>query len=394
MDKTLRSVLWILVGLVVLSSFSAGLFFVAKERIYNDYLNLDNLFKTTTERLDKEIASSNKENMELHSKLGAVKGELAVLESSNRLLASQYGELLGEKKDLDTELIRVKKVKFSLEEKLKDMESETFLASLLKDKILLEVELKRLKGSFAPKDLEIKKLEVDVMDLNMNVSKLKEGKALLERKLKDSNEVAEILSMDLLKEKGKAERHKEAFENMKTETNFLEAKVSDLKKVKDRFDKLLAEKEDMQFRISSLEKDLEHKNNQLNRLEVALGERKEDKLRAEAYHAPEEVELPPIVLEREYFGVTRPSISPLERISEMPTLKGRIVTVNKEHGFVVIDLGKEGGIDIGDSLNVYRGDFMVGSIEVIQTRERIAACDIKYVEEGFYIEIEDVVKKR
>ena len=61
MDKTLRSILWVLVGLVVLSSFSTAWFFLAKEKLYNEYTSLEELFKNTMEKLNSELAVANRE---------------------------------------------------------------------------------------------------------------------------------------------------------------------------------------------------------------------------------------------------------------------------------------------------------------------------------------------
>ncbi len=135
MDKTLRSILWILVALVMLSSFSAGWFFVSKEKLYGDYVNLETLFKTTMERLNREVTASNRKNIELETKLDVVKKEFAILESRNEDLKSEYKELLKEKGDLDKELVRVKKGKFFVEKRLKEMGSERFVANILRDNV-------------------------------------------------------------------------------------------------------------------------------------------------------------------------------------------------------------------------------------------------------------------
>ena len=117
---------------------------------------------------------------------------------------------------------------------------------------------------------------------------------------------------------------------------------------------------------------------------------KPQEIRAEAYHSPEEVELPPIRAQKTA-KLTTPS---LERVGENAGLQGRIVTVNKEHNFVVIDLGKQDGINIGNKFNVYRDQAFLGSVEVIQARDKIAAADIKDLKEGMDIEINDTVVKR
>jgi len=396
MDKTLRSILWILIILVVLSSISAGWFFVAKERLYDEYVNLEVLFKTSMERLNRELASSNKENIELGSRLQAVERELASLQSRNKDLKAQYEDLLREKGELDRELVRVKKGKFFLEGKLKEMESDGFVAGLLKEKTLLEVGLKRLQDSLVPKDLEIGRLREDVAGLNLMLSKTSEEKDLLGERIEDSTKVAEILSMDLLREKDRNKEKMQEFANIQIKNRVLETRISELEEANDRFNRVLVEKKDAELKISKMETDLEHKKHEIEKLKIALEYKSQDtrELRAEAYHAPEEVELPPIVLQREDHVVSEFSRSSIGKIEGPSALKGRIVTINREHDFAVIDLGREHGIDEGYRFDVYRDKTWIASIEVIQTREKIAAADIKDVEPGSRIEIDDTVIKR
>ena len=104
MDKALRSILWILVTLVIFSSFSTVWFFVAKERLYDDYIDLETLFNTSMERLDRELISSREENKELKSRLVALERTLSDLESRNDYLESEYEALLRDRDDLNKEL--------------------------------------------------------------------------------------------------------------------------------------------------------------------------------------------------------------------------------------------------------------------------------------------------
>jgi len=390
-DKTLRSILWVLVALVVLSSFSTGWFFVAKERLYTDYLDLESLFKTSVDKLNREIVSSTRENQELKSKLDAIQGELETVESRAKDLKFQYDKILGDRDDLNKELVRVKKGKFYLEKKVREMESDIFVAGLLREKASLEVALKGLKESTLPKDLEIEQLRAENMDFEIKLTRVEEEKELLEKRFKDATEVAEILSKDLLKEKHKNEETKQYFEDMNVESRVLKSRISELEEASGSFDRLLAEKDDMRSKIARLERKLENKNREIAKVKerTTAGE-----WRAEAYHAPSEVDLPPIVLDSPGYGS---SASSLGRITEEASLegrlRGRVVTVNRDHNFVVIDIGKQDGVDVGTIFNVYRGDSFVGSTEVIQTRERISACDIKNIEEGFFIEVDDLIIK-
>lgn len=420
MDKTLRSILWVLVALVVLSSFSAGWFFVAKERLYDEYVSLENLFKTNMARLNRELSASSERNMELKTRLEAVEKDMRALEARENDLKLDYEGLLSERKDLERELARVKKGKFFLEKKLKNARSDKFIAALLKEKVALEVELNRLKDSVAPNEFEIEKLKRENMDLGVTISKIREEKRFLEKKLKDSTEVAEILSRDLLKEKDRSKQHEQEAERMRVEARLSNAKLSELENITDKYNKLLAEKEDMEYRIASIERELNYKNREIDKMKLAVARRDRDArpVRAEAYHSPSEVELPPIVLPRSasetqsrvgYGSETKELrregsdrkaaygsgafASPGWR-TRRAGLRARIVTVNEEHGFVVIDMGKRDGIDIGEIFDVFRGDMLIGAIEVIQTRERIAAADIKDIKESVGIQVDDVAVKR
>lgn len=396
MDKTLRSILWILVALVVLSSFSAGWFFVAKERLLDEYVSLEQLFKTSVDKLNRELASANKENIEIKVKLGNSEKEFNILSSKNEDLEAKYTRFLRERDDFDKELARVKKGKFYLEKKLKEMGSDNFLADVLKEKIAMEVELKRLKESLEPRYAEIERLKAENMDVEMTLSKFEEGRRALEEKFKDSNRVAEILSRDLLKEKDRAEQRRKEAENIKIERDLLKNRLAELEDASYKVAKLLAEKEEVQSKLSRFKRELEYRDREIDKLKIALTEQAGGgkELRAEAYHAPSEVDLPPIVLQREGREASAVRPGSLERISGQAEFKGRIVTVNREHNFVVIDLGKQDGVDAGGNFDVYRGSLRIGSLAVIQTRDRISAADIKDVKQGFIIEIDDAVVKR
>ncbi len=389
MDKTLRSILWILVALVIFSSFSTGWFFVAKERLYNDYVNLENLFKTNMEKLNRELASSQEKSKDLELKLVFAEKELSALESSNEDLTSKYETLLEDRNNLNKEIARVKKGKFFLEKKIREVESDKFTAGLLKDKTFLEVELGRLKDSLVPKDLKIE-------DLNARLAELLEEKDVLDQKARDSVAVADILSKDLLREKAKAENDRTDFEKARIDNRFLKTRITELEKNAVGFNMLLAEKDDLKLKIASLEKDLEYKNQEISGMETALNsrERRAEEYRAEAYHSPQEVDLPPIVLERTRYGAEKVSTSSFDWMNKDSSLKGRIVTVNREHSFVVIDLGKQRGVEIGTMFNVYKGSTLIGKLETIQCRQRISACDIIDMKKGYYVEIDDVVAKR
>ncbi len=186
---------------------------------------------------------------------------------------------------------------------------------------------------------------------------------------------------DLGKELARAEKKK----------SFLEKKLKHVtsKGVVAKFKDTKRENRLLKSKISKLEKGFD-------KLKKALTKKmKDEEVRVEAYHTPDEVELPPIVLERGRQKVAKfTPLVPFEHMNKASGLKGRIVTVNRNHNFVVIDLGKDDGIQVGNSFSVYKGNRVVAYIEVIQARNKIAAADIKDIKEGYHIEIDDIVVKR
>jgi murein DD-endopeptidase MepM/ murein hydrolase activator NlpD len=72
------------------------------------------------------------------------------------------------------------------------------------------------------------------------------------------------------------------------------------------------------------------------------------------------------------------------------SLEGRILNVNTEYNFVVIDLGQGAGVKEGMVFSVLRKDKLLGKIEVIQLRGEIAACDIIRADSPF--KIADIVR--
>ena len=395
MDKTLRSILWILVSLVLLSSFTAGWFFIAKEELYDEYVSLEDLFKTSMDRLNREITSLDEENVDLKARLDVVSMELSSLETRNEDLEYKYKKLSKEKEALNKDLARAKKGKYFLEKRLKDVESDYFVSDLLRQKVVMEVELKKLKEAFLPKELHIEELKGDRKDLESQLSKAYEENLLAKNKFEDATKVSEILSRDLLKEKDRNVKAKGEFEARQAENQILKLKLAELESTANRFNRLVAEKENADLRFSQLKRELEQKDQELEKIKLAFSEkaRQSEEIRAEAYHAPSEVELPPIFLQNSQLDNTAIS-SPIDRINMGTSLKGRIVAVNSEHNFVVIDMGRQNGIETGEEFEIYRGQAYIGLVEVIQMRDRISACDIKDVKGGRSLKIDDMIVAR
>ena len=69
---------------------------------------------------------------------------------------------------------------------------------------------------------------------------------------------------------------------------------------------------------------------------------------------------------------------------------GKILAINKDANFVIIDLGEDRGINVGDTFQVYREGESIATIGVIQARKSIAACEIK--KETTAIKVGDTIR--
>jgi hypothetical protein len=67
-----------------------------------------------------------------------------------------------------------------------------------------------------------------------------------------------------------------------------------------------------------------------------------------------------------------------------------VLSINRDNNFIVVDLGEDAGVKPGDNFRVYREEKPIASVEAIQVRRTISACDIK--KETTSVKIGDVVR--
>lgn len=92
------------------------------------------------------------------------------------------------------------------------------------------------------------------------------------------------------------------------------------------------------------------------------------------------VDLPPIVVSPWVSSTAGSTLS----------MEGRVLNINTEYNFIVIDLGQDMGVKEGMVFSVLRKDKFLGKVKVIQLRNEIAACDIIQADAPF--RIADIVR--
>jgi len=218
-------------------------------------------------------------------------------------------------------------------------------------------------------------------DASLELSKVQQQKDELERKLKFSEQLVNNISMELVAEKNDKKLLSDEFSKVKTENNSLRRQVKELASAKlsleEGLQELETQKVKLQKRISSTESIVKSRMNDLLRLKEDLDIVYQGKMPDSAGEFST-VELPPIVVRAQPIQVGDiPDASIEQQPMVEQELVGKIISVNRESNFAIIDLGEDAGVTLGRIFKVYRGNKPVAALEVIQTRKDISAVDIK-----------------
>lgn len=248
----------------------------------------------------------------------------------------------------------------SLERKVADLNGE--IANLRKqveqagsDKRQYEDKLKSIQQEIDKSVNEKKQLQETIETLSSEIEKEKEEKQGLQIAFK--------------KEKEDIKDQMKVLEASKTELDSkLKALQEKNKGLEDKARDAYALLKDKTVQLSELERQLDQV-----RKYTTLGENEGDS----------SVKLSPIVVR------PKEDKSKIEESRPSPT-PGRVLAVNRESNFVIINFGRNLGVKVGDTFQIYRAEKIIAGIKVTQIRDSISACDISKENES--IKIGDTVK--
>ncbi len=201
--------------------------------------------------------------------------------------------------------------------------------------------------------------------------------AILEASLRQAKDAVDTATLELSKAK---DANKQAF----VQIDQLLAQLDQQKKSKSEIEKMFSQSQDEMSKMGAQLKDLQSKKQVLEAKVKELEDRSQ------------KVELGKIVVSPE-------SSIALESTSSMASsgmgsssgLQGKVLVINKDYNFVVTNLGKKDGINVGDVFSVYHGENYVGDVKIEKIHDSMSAAgfvstDVKdKVNEG-----DKVVQKR
>ena len=252
--------------------------------------------------------------------------------------------------------------------------TDAYWGGILKAKTDLEMQLASVRGELRNLQISNESLQRDKNTLELDINSLRNEKQDLLRQLDYNQKLLDSISQEVVRERNDKVKIQDSFKTIKNENGVLSRQLKGLNNRKVVLDRkiqdLQAGKGVVEKRLSEMETMLTERISQINSLKDELDAISSGKPLAALEKKPREsVELPAIVV--------RSTPASEKEKAEAPVFPGKILAVNPDNNFVVIDLGVSSGVKPGDAFNVYREGKSIGSIEVIQSRGNISACDIK-----------------
>jgi predicted nuclease with TOPRIM domain len=233
------------------------------------------------------------------------------------------------------------------------------------------------------KDITFKTDEImrERNSISMELKTITQVKEDLERRAAYNEKLSSSLSEDLVREKNDKEVLLEQLNKLREDNVQMRLQIKDLESTKAtlyrKLDSLEQERNTIKKKLGEAESAVSERVEEIVKIKNDLGEIK--KGTPAVVPGTRTVELAPIIVHGK------------QEVAK-PTLTGRVLSLNKENEFVIIDLGNDAGVKVNDKFNVYRDNKFIGSIEVIMMRKDISAADIKEIAVNEEIKTGDIVK--
>lgn len=380
MEQKIKIIIILLAVILAGSLFFNVLIMGAKQQVARER---DSLKEENTVLL-KKAEDGVKTNQRLQERLNSLTQELSKRSSEMEALQSKY-EVVDKEREKIAQQLKELKDKTSAPAFEKSVTTagagapDAYWAGILQTKKGLEEKLSNLQNELKKFQINNEELERGKANLGLEINNLNREKQDLARQLEFvqkqveyNKKTLDVASLELVGEKNDKLRIEDTFKAIKNENAVLRRQLKSLSSRKITLEKKLLEFQEknstLEQKLTEADKALQNKATQLEKLgrDLSAVQAKEAQAMA-GQERKESVELSPII------------VRPREDLSvEQTPDGGRVLSVNKENGFVIVDLGEESGIRVGDILHAYDNeDKEIGSIEVVQTRRTVSACNIQ-----------------
>lgn len=391
MEQKIKFIAIILAVLCIVAGGVAYFYYDKHNMLTRENSELGNKNKLLVQQLD-----------DLEKKVTKAEDGFNRLKRDKDNLEKELAKIVSEHDDLKKNYDRISQERNQLTEKLQEAlaggaaqqpetpvqaltsESDEYWAQVLKQKAELELQLSNLKDDIRNNQIKMNEFARDKSNLDLEVEKLTKEKNDIQRQFEYNEKMVDSLTLQLVREKDdkrKIEKHASLF---KEENYALRSRLKEVMSNKVALEKKLKDTEDKRMELYG----------RLNKMDLLLQDRlsevidvKQDlrdirKGSIPASHSA--VELSPIVVRssshenqatvvkdtRTESSVADTSYSPRQSVA-------RVLSINEENNFVIIDVGENQGVYKGQMLSIYRGEAPIATVEVIQLKGNVCAADIK-----------------
>lgn len=337
---------------------------------------------------------AEEKSKELQLEIDRLKERLDLSATERDSFIDKIQSLINDKRKIQEELDK-EKIKRKTESKEEGAEApatptiyspttsqEAFWAEILRQKADLELELEGVRTELKNITYKADALQRERNTIELELKSATRQKEDLERKTSYNEKLIKALSEDLVREKNDKEAVINQLDRLKDDNSEIRRKIKYLESTKTtlykKIDHLEQERNVLKSKLVETESIVTERVNEIVKIKKDLTNFQAKDI-SNMVPGSRTVELSPIVV----VG---------KQDSAKPTLTGRIVSVNIENEFVVIDLGEGSGVSVNDKFNVYRNNKYIATILVIQMRKDISAADIVESAVNESIKVGDIVR--
>ena len=266
--------------------------------------------------------------------------------------------------------------------------SEKYAAQLVKEKTALEVEIDKLKADLSRHSLEIVDLKQANENLRMDLDAARQEKQSVADDITEKEDMINRLSLELARAKNDKQFVAQKVDQLTQKNMQLRQDLKKLAAAKMALERSIVqitqEKDGMGLKLEQAQAVLQNKIGEIWEVKDSLD--RSFNVVQEKTKAANEVELSPIIVNAQGTAPVAAANAPATN----PGLEGKVMSINEQNNFVIVDIGEKRGLRVGDTLGVYRGSEHVARLDVLQVRPDIAAADIK--EQSDKVQVGDAVR--
>ncbi|MFA6349656.1 MAG: hypothetical protein WCY12_01845 [Candidatus Omnitrophota bacterium] len=378
MEQKTKIIILGLVAILIVSLFVTLQTFSSKQSVEKERDNL----KRENAALSRKVDEAMGEARRLGDKLNSFNTDLIRVNQEKEELEKKFVIINKERQDLADQLTAVKSKRQAAEAASAissvPVSEDAYWASLVKAKTDLEFQLESLRVEFKNAQIKNAALLREKGSMELELTNLNREAAELRRQLGYNQKLMDSIAQELVREKNDKFAIEGNIKTIKNDNSLLRRQLKAINSRKDNLEEKLVSMQQQNIslnrRIDEMQNVLQDRNTQIDSLKTKVENMMVGLPPSGGVKKDVPVELPPITVRPQAEKANQKQApSPA-----MLSVTGKIVAINRENNFVVVDLGDDAGIKLGDTFQAYnREGVAIASLEVIQTRKNISACDIR-----------------